>query len=265
MDNRAGVLFGEKWPPGSAGRWPASCSGSEVIVPWCEPHWPAAGAPGKRALVLASAGSSFTLSAVSDQTTTQIKQLLATPEPPALGPEPRAGVMTAAALNDKLDALFRATKLSPTQQELIRSLLLLWHDHLDASHNISQSIENADGSFVHALMHRREPDYWNAKYWWRRVGAHPAFGEISRCVGELLAGSRRREEADSGGMKPIRLVTSAATTKELATKLLPGGKWDACAFVDVCEAAAGTSENVELLREIQRIETEVLLESFLNR
>jgi hypothetical protein len=202
---------------------------------------------------------------VSDQTTTQLKQLLATPEPPALGPQPRAGVLPEAALNVKLDALFRETKLSPTQQELIRSLLLLWHDHLDASHNISQGIESADGSFVHAIMHRREPDYWNAKYWWRRVGAHPAFPEISERVGELLAGSRRREEADCDEADRLRLVTSAATTKEFAAKLLPGGKWDACAFVDACETSVGVAEREALLREIQRIETEVLLESFLNR
>ena len=202
----------------------------------------------ERAPRLASAGSIFKLAAVSDQTTTQIKQLLATPEPPALGPEPRTGVMTEAELNAKLDALFRETKPSRLQQQLARSLLLLWHDHLDASHNISQGIENADGSFVHAIMHRREPDYWNAKYWWRRVGAHPAFPEIARRAGELLTCRRRREESN------------------LANQLLPGGKWDACAFVDACEVAAGgCSEREALLREIQRIETEVLLESFLTR
>lgn len=184
---------------------------------------------------------------MSDQTTTQFKQFLATPEPPALGPEPRAGVMTEAAFNAKLGALFRETKLSAPQQELIRSLLLLWHDHLDASHNISQGIENTDGSFLHAIMHRREPDYWNAKYWWRRVGAHPAFREMARRVGELLASSRQREEAD------------------LAKRLLPGGKWDACAFVDACEAAVGSAERETLLREMQRIEMEVLLEFFLTR
>ena len=62
-----------------------------------------------------------------------------------------------------------------------------------------------------------------------------------------MAGSRRREEAD------------------LAKQLLPGGKWEACAFVDLCEAATGSGQHVDLLREIQRIETEVLLESFLAR
>ncbi len=187
-----------------------------------------------------------TLAAVSDQTTTQIKQFLATPAPPALGPEPRAGVLSESELNAKLTPLLRETKLASGRQELVRSLLLLWHDQLDASHTISQGIENADGSFVHALMHRREPDYWNAKYWWRRVGAHPAFPEIARRVNELLTGSRRREEAD------------------LAKQLLPGGNWDACAFVDACEAAVGAAEREALLREVQRIETEVLLESFLS-
>jgi hypothetical protein len=202
---------------------------------------PAAGLCHSRAPFLARAGSVFKLPAVSDQTTTQLKQLLATPEPPVLGPEPRAGVLAEAGLNAKLDSFFREAKLSQKQQELIRSLLLLWHDHLDASHNISQGIENVDGSFVHAIMHRREPDYWNAKYWWRRVGAHPAFGEMARRVDGLL------KARGAGG---------------LAAKLLPGGKWNACAFVDLCEQAASDPAHVELLREIQRIETEVLLESF---
>jgi len=203
----------------------------------------AAGLCHSRAPLLASAGSAVKLAAVSDSAIAQIKQLLATPESPALGSEPRAGVMSGAALNAKLDSLYRETKLSAMQQQCIRSLILLWHDHLDASHDISQGIENADGSFVHAIIHRREPDYWNAKYWWRRVGAHPAFPKIARRVGELL---------------------KACGAGEFATKLLPGGKWDACAFVDACEAAVGSAEREALLREIQRIETEVLLESFLS-
>lgn len=185
-----------------------------------------------------------TLAAVSDQGITAIKQLLATPTPAALGSEARGGVFSEADLNATLTPLLRQTKLSNTRQELVRALLLLWHDHLDASHTISQGIENADGSFVHAIMHRREPDYWNAKYWWRRVGAHPVFPEITKRVKPLLT------QDGAGG---------------LATKFLPGGKWDACAFVDACEAAVGVLEREALLREVQRIETEVLLDFFLTR
>jgi len=180
---------------------------------------------------------------MSEQTIAQIRPLLVTNEPADLGPGPRSGVMSERELNARLDSLPGKTNLSSTRKELVRSLLLLWHDHLDASHNISQRIENADGSFVHAIMHRREPDAWNSKYWWRRVGQHPAFPEIARRVGELLARSRRREEAD------------------LARRLVPGGDWDAPAFVEACDAARDASL-IRTLREIQRIETEVLLEYF---
>jgi hypothetical protein len=151
-------------------------------------------------------------------------------------------VLSETALNSRLDSVPGKTKLPAARQQLIRSLVLLWHDHLDASHTISQGIENSDGSFVHAIMHRREPDAWNSKYWWRRVGNHPAFPEIARRVGEFLR-SRRGEEVD------------------LAKQLLPNGAWDAAAFVDACDAAKDNAL-IETLREIQRIETEVLLEYF---
>jgi len=180
---------------------------------------------------------------MSEQVVAGIKQLLATAESAGLGPGPRAGVLSKAELNAKLDSLLGDAKISSVRQQLIRSLVLLWHDHLDASHTISQGIKNADGSFVHAIMHRREPDAWNSKYWWRRVGEHPVFPEIAKQVGELLARSRRREEAD------------------LAKCLLPGGNWDAAAFTDACDAAKDDSL-IQMLREIQRIETEVLLEHF---
>lgn len=139
------------------------------------------------------------------------------------------------ALNVQTDFLFREAKIPPPQQSLIRSLVLLWHDHLEAAHTIAQAIENPDGSFVHAIMHRREPDYWNAKYWWRRVGKHPAFPEIARRVGALL---RSRGAG------------------ELAAKILPGGQWEPGAFVDACEVAAtgGSPEQTEWLREVQRVE-----------
>jgi hypothetical protein len=176
---------------------------------------------------------------MSDETIARIKQLLATNELAELGPGPRVGVLSEAALDGQFEAWLPGTKLSRTRQQLIRSLVLLWHDHLDASHTISQGIENADGSFVHAMMHRREPDAWNSKYWWRRVGNHSAFPEIGRRVSELLSGEN----------------------SDLAKRLVPGGHWDASAFVDACDAARDKAL-IATLREIQRIETEVLLEYF---
>ncbi len=190
-----------------------------------------------------------------------LKQFLATSEPPELGPKPRTNVQSAATLNAKLDSLFHEASIPVQQQQLIRSLVLLWHDHLDAAHALAQEIENPDGSFVHAIMHRREPDPANAKYWWRRVGAHPAFSEIARRVEELLTGSRRREVADPIAIGKVRLLTSAATNADFAQRLVPGAKWDASAFVDLCAEAQAESD-IQSLREIQRIESEVLLDYF---
>jgi hypothetical protein len=41
---------------------------------------------------------------------------------------------------------------------------------LDRSHTVSQSIHTPIGSWWHAIMHRREGDFWNSKYWYRHVG-----------------------------------------------------------------------------------------------
>jgi len=176
---------------------------------------------------------------MSEQMVAQFKELLATDEPPELGPGPRTGVWSEARLNARLDASLGKTDLSSTRQQLVRSLILLWHDHLDASHTISQGIENADGSFLHAIMHRREPDAWNSKYWWRRVGDHAVFPEIGRRVSKLLSGEK----------------------SDLAKRIVPRGHWDASAFVDACDAAREEAL-IKTLREIQRIESEVLLEYF---
>src|SRR5947208_544638 len=40
----------------------------------------------------------------------------------------------------------------------------LLHDCLDESHTISQGIDTPSDSFWHAIMHRREGDFSNAKY-----------------------------------------------------------------------------------------------------
>lgn len=58
--------------------------------------------------------------------------------------------------------------------------LWLYHDFLDESHRISQDIATVEGSYWHGMMHRREPDAWNSKYWFRRVGQHPIFAGLAQ-------------------------------------------------------------------------------------
>jgi hypothetical protein len=116
----------------------------------------------------------------------------------------------------------------------------LLHDYLDESHTISQGIETPSGSLWHAMMHRREGDYSNSKYWLRRVGRHGVFEALGQRAGELAA-VRGAERA--------------------AKKLLSGGAWDALAFVDVCEAAVrGQTGDADLCRDVQQAEWELLFD-----
>lgn len=85
----------------------------------------------------------------------------------------------------------------------------LLYDFLDDSHTISQSISTPEGSFWHGVMHRREGDYSNAKYWFRNVGDHPVldalderFGGwdpydfVDRCADAVRSGAGRDECLD---------------------------------------------------------------------
>ena len=61
---------------------------------------------------------------------------------------------------------------------LVKAALYLRHGFLDESHKISQHVETANGSYWHAIMRRKEGDFSNAKYWYRRVGQHPVFATL---------------------------------------------------------------------------------------
>ena len=145
-----------------------------------------------------------------------------------------------------MDAALQDVTLDKRRSDLVRALILLWHDHLEASHVIAQCHEeDADGSYVHAIMHRREPDYSNAKYWFHRVRQHPAYATLADRAGELLS--------DDAGLR---------------VSLTPRGKWDALAFVDACEEAASLPDGdprVRRLQAVQQVEFESLLDHLLQR
>lgn len=68
-------------------------------------------------------------------------------------------------------------------------LLALWWDlqgDWDRAHGIAQEIEDADGSWVHAYLHRKEGDIANAGYWYRRAGRRAANGDLGAEWGEIV-------------------------------------------------------------------------------
>ena len=53
-----------------------------------------------------------------------------------------------------------------------RSLQSLAHDYQGdwvAAHDLLQEDTSADGNWVHAYLHRKEGDLFNAEYWYRRA------------------------------------------------------------------------------------------------
>ncbi len=94
-------------------------------------------------------------------------------------------------------AAFRAS-LAGAEPPATASLPLraLWWDakgDWDRAHDAAQADDGAQGSLVHAYLHRKEGDPGNAGYWYRRAG-RPVHGgtldaEWQDLAAELLAGA----------------------------------------------------------------------------
>jgi hypothetical protein len=136
------------------------------------------------------------------------------------------------------DAAFRHTKVDDRDMaSCCVSGVWLLHDYLDQSHTISQGIETTSGSFWHAIMHRREGDFSNAKYWFRRVGRHPVLDGIGHVAASLRDSDSCREE----------------------TRLR--GSFDPFAFVDQCEAVVRrNSGDRDFCLDLQQAEWERLFD-----
>jgi len=118
--------------------------------------------------------------------------------------------------------------------------LYLWHDLLAESHTISQSLPSPTGSFWHAIMHRREGDFSNSKYWYARCENHPAFPFIAMRVNQEIG--------------------SLPADKQIVR--LTHGTWNPSAFVDLVASFQQQPQHPthQLAVAIQRIEWRALFD-----
>ncbi len=104
--------------------------------------------------------------------------------------------------------------------------LWMYFGFFDESHSIAQDLKTAEGSYCHGILHRMEPDAWNAGYWFGRVGQHAVFPAVN----------------------------AAAKALGYAT----GARWDARAFIDACDRA-GAGRHL-ILEQVQLAEWQILFD-----
>jgi hypothetical protein len=112
--------------------------------------------------------------------------------------------------------------------DLVRAGLFFYFNCWTDAHQVSQNIETPDGSYWHALVHRQEPDAFNAGYWFHRVGTHPIFPTL-------------RKFAATCGINF-------------------GLGWNPIAFIDYCGKVGKGSDEERKAQEVQLAEWQLLFD-----
>lgn len=131
----------------------------------------------------------------------------------------------------------------PKDHLMLQSLsasLYLYSDWLPEAHTIAQSMENPTGAFWHAIMHRREGDFPNSKYWYARCVDHPVLQAIANQAAVLL----HDLPADN---RLIQLIVSG---------------WSPAPFVDLVEQYHSKPQDpfTAILVTLQQLEWRILTE-----
>jgi hypothetical protein len=79
---------------------------------------------------------------------------------------------------------------------LVRGALYCVVDALDPAHRVFQDDSSNLGSYWHGVMHRKEADYDNARYWFRRAGVLPPFDKMRAAAGDASPNMARQETWD---------------------------------------------------------------------
>ena len=107
--------------------------------------------------------------------------------------------------------------------ESVKAGLYLYCSCWDEAHTTADAVEDPDGYFWHAIVHRQEPDPANSAYWFRKAGDHPIFPKLAA-------------EAAALGYQT-------------------GHTWDPFRFIDFCDSA-----EQHLAMKVQLVEWQLLFD-----
>ena len=137
------------------------------------------------------------------------------------------------------EALFGGAIDDSNAAKAARAGLLLLAGGLEDAHRIVQDFDTPEARYWHGIVHRREPDPSNAKYWFRQLGHHAVFSDLARTV-----------------------TLEDSLKKKTINHILQSGRWDPFRFVDLCDDCE-KGRGADLLNDflmIQKKEIDLLLQ-----
>jgi hypothetical protein len=144
--------------------------------------------------------------------------------------------------NTRPEQLVSSPVKSPPFAAALLAALWLWHDGLEECHRIVQNPPDEKSTstyaFWHAIMHRREGDFSNSKYWYARCTNHPALQTLAAQAGPIV---------------------NPTPADKLLLRVTASG-WNPNAFVDLAQAVTETESDprTQITIQLQRLEWQVL-------
>ncbi len=156
---------------------------------------------------------------------------------PGLDSKARADRLDSETIDTELHKLWHARVLPEWSERQTKCLLLLWHDYMELSHHIADEERTTDFIYIHAMIHRREGDIYNSRFWFRHLDmCHIVISNITKEVRTYLTEKDETQLLDrfvkNDGWLPLEFLEEVSK----ASKLKPSDPF------------------VKLLRDIQTIE-----------
>jgi len=156
---------------------------------------------------------------------------------PSLDSKPRDDRLDVKVIDDELQRLWKTGKLPLWSEKQVKCFFLLWYDYLEPAHQLAQDERTPEFNYFHAIVHRREGDFFNSRFWLRQIdNRHIAMIDIA---------------------KEVRTFLNEKGELQLLDEIVKDDGWLSLEFLEEVMKASKlerTSPQVKLLTQIQTIE-----------